>query len=343
LTRRVARPDLLLVGAWLHDLGKGFPGDHTEAGVELMCSIGKRMGFEPADVDLLGGMVRHHLLIPSVATSRDLGDPATARFVAQAVGSSALLELLDALTEADSLATGETAWTPWKAELVQQLVEQVAAVLSGRAHDPAPEVGSDGDAELVVRAAGGVLVEGSDNRLVVVAPDEPRLFSRIVGVLGLYGQDVRAARARSPEPGVALSEFDIVGVFGTPPDWGRFDADLRAALRGRLAMGARLRERADRYERLRRPTAARPPASRVVLDDSASAATIVEVRTADGIGVLFRITQALADLDLDICHAKVLTMGHEVVDTFYVVDDDGRKLDAGELPEVERALLDVLP
>jgi hypothetical protein len=36
-------------------------------------------------------------------------------------------------------------------------------------------------------------------------------------------------------------------------------------------------------------------------------------------------------------------MGHEVVDTFYVVDDDGRKLDAGELPEVERALLDVLP
>jgi [protein-PII] uridylyltransferase len=226
--------------------------------------------------------------------------------------------------------------------LVQQLVDQVAAVFAGRAHDPAPEVGSDRDAELVARAAGGVLVDGSDNRLVVVAPDEPRLFSRIVGVLGLHGQDVRAARARSPEPGVALSEFDIVGVFGKPPDWSRFDADLRVALHGRLAMAARLRERAERYERLRRPTAAQPPASRVVLDDSASAATIVEVRTADGIGVLFRITQALADLDLDIGHAKVSTMGHEVVDTFYVVDNEGTKLDAAELPEVERALLDAL-
>jgi [protein-PII] uridylyltransferase len=141
---------------------------------------------------------------------------------------------------------------------------------------------------------------------------------------------------------VALSEFDIVGVFGKPPDWDRFGDDLRAALRGRLAMAARLRERAERYERLRRPTAAQPPASRVVLDDSASAATIVEVRTADGIGVLFRITQALADLDLDIGHAKVSTMGHEVVDTFYVVDNEGTKLDAAELPEVERALLDAL-
>ena len=341
-TRQVARPDLLLVGAWLHDLGKGFPGDHTEAGVELMCSIGKRMGFEPTDVDLLVGMVRHHLLLPSVATSRDLGDPATAKFVAQAVGSPDLLELLDPLTEADSLATGDTAWTPWKAELVQQLVEQVEAVLAGRVDDRAPEFGSERDGELVARAAGGVLVDGADHHLVVVAPDEPRLFSRIVGVLGLHGQDVRAARARSPEPGVALSEFEIAGVFGTPPDWDRFGDDLRDALRGRLAMAARLRERAERYERLRRPTAAQPPASRVVLDDSASAATIVEVRTADGIGVLFRITQALADLDLDIGHAKVSTMGHEVVDTFYVVADDGKKLDAGELPEVERALLDAL-
>jgi [protein-PII] uridylyltransferase len=341
-TRRVARPDLLLVGAWLHDLGKGFPGDHTETGVELMCSIGKRMGFEPADVDLLAGMVRHHLLLPSVATSRDLGDPATAMFVAEAVGSPELLELLDALTEADSLATGETAWTPWKAELVHRLVEQVAAVLAGRPPDPMLEDGSDEDAQLVERAAGGVLVDGADDHLLVLAPDEPRLFSRVVGVLGLHGQDVRAASARSPAPGVALSEFDIVGAFGSPPDWDRFGADLRAALRGRLAMDARLRERAERYERLRRPTAAQPPASRVVLDDRASAATIVEVRTADGIGVLYRITRALADLHLDICHAKVSTMGHEVVDTFYVVGDDGEKVEADHLAEVERAVLDAL-
>ncbi|MDQ6854985.1 MAG: [protein-PII] uridylyltransferase, partial [Actinomycetota bacterium] len=342
LTRRVGRPDLLLVGAWLHDLGKGFPGDHSDAGVALMGTIGKRMGFEPTDVDLLVGMVRHHLLLPSVATSRDLGDPATAMFVAHAVGSSELLELLDALTEADSLATGDTAWTPWKADLVHRLVEQIGAALAGRPPDPMLDAGSDEDTELVERVAGGLLVDGADDHLVVVAPDEPGLFSRIVGVLGLHGQDVRGARARSPAPGVALSEFDIVGAFGSPPDWGRFGADLQAALQGRLAMDARLRERAERYERLRRPTAAQPSPPRVVLDDSASAATIVEVRTADGIGVLYRISRALADLHLDISHAKVSTMGHEVVDTFYVVGDGGEKVDARHLAEVERAVLDAL-
>ena len=51
------------------------------------------------------------------------------------------------------------------------------------------------------------------------------------------------------------------------------------------------------------------------------------MRAPDRIGTLYRITRALADLDLDIRHAKVATLGHEVVDTFYVVDQDGAKID----------------
>ncbi|HVM01113.1 MAG TPA: [protein-PII] uridylyltransferase, partial [Acidimicrobiales bacterium] len=86
LTRRVARPDLLLVGTWLHDIGKGFPGDHTEAGVEAVARIAPRMGFPPEDVEVLVAMVRHHLLLPDAATRRDLDDPATVDAVAAAVG-----------------------------------------------------------------------------------------------------------------------------------------------------------------------------------------------------------------------------------------------------------------
>ena len=78
----------------------------------------------------------------------------------------------------------------------------------------------------------------------------------------------------------------------------------------------------------------------MIFDNVASPdATFVEVRTADGIGVLYGITHTFADLQLDIRHAKVETMGHEVVDSFYLVTEDGAKLDdAPLLAELETAI-----
>ena len=346
LTRRVHRPDLLLVAAWLHDLGKGSPGDHVDAGVELMRTISTRMGFDPADVDTLTELVRHHLLLASIATSRDLDDPATIEAVAATVGTVERLDLLHALTEADSLATGEAAWSPWKARLVQTLVDRVRAALGGEQRPVRPPAPAS-DQELAARAGGDLLVEGSDRSVVIAAPDQPRLFSRVVGVLGLSGQDVRAARARSTDDGTAISEFDIEPAFGEPPDWTAFEVDLRRALRGRIAIDARLAERAARYARLHRPSAAAPPETRVIVDNDASPdATFVEVRTADGIGVLYGIARTFADLQLDIRHAKVDTMGHEVVDSFYLVTEDGEKLVepelVGELETAIRFMLDRL-
>ena len=91
LTRRVDRPDLLLVGALLHDLGKGWPGDHTESGMVVVADLAPRMGFDARDTETLVTLVRHHLLLPDTATRRDLDDPATVALVAAAVGSSELL------------------------------------------------------------------------------------------------------------------------------------------------------------------------------------------------------------------------------------------------------------
>ena len=114
------------MGALLHDLGKGNPGDHTDNGIVLAEAVATRMGFEPADVEVLVDLVRHHLLLPSFATGRDLGDPATVAAVADAVGTEDTLDLLAALTVADSIATGPSAWGEWKAGLVDRLVTRRA-------------------------------------------------------------------------------------------------------------------------------------------------------------------------------------------------------------------------
>jgi [protein-PII] uridylyltransferase len=103
---------------------------------------------------------------------------------------------------------------------------------------------------------------------------------------------------------------------------------------------ARLITRARNY-RYQRVTTARPAAPEVIVDNELSSSyTVLEVRGPDSIGLLYRITRAMADLDLDIYSAKVQTLGDDVIDSFYVRDGIGEKiLDPAYLREIEMAVL----
>ncbi|MCW2680874.1 MAG: [protein-PII] uridylyltransferase, partial [Frankiales bacterium] len=331
LTRRVGRPDLLLLGALLHDIGKGLPGDHTVVGMQVVAGLAPRLGLPPEDVDVLVAMVEHHLLLPDVATRRDLADPATARTVAEAVGSVQVLELLHALTEADSAATGPAAWSSWKAGLVDELVRRTAALLDG-APPPAPAPLADWQEALVAR--GGPLLEARGDEVTVVAPDAPGLLSSAAGVLALHRLDVRSASVLS-RGGTGITVFRVEPRFGSLPDWSVVQADLRRALAGELDLPGVLAAREAAYAR--GPGSA--PSVRL-LDDVSETATVVEVRAADALGVLHRITGALKAAGLDVRTAHISTLGADVVDAFYVVDREGRKL--GDAAPVEQAVLAAL-
>jgi len=338
LVARTDRPDLLVLGALLHDIGKGYPGDHTEVGISLVGEIGARMGWPAPDVETLQALVRHHLLLPDVATRRDLDDPTTVEVVAAAVGDRRTLGLLAALTEADSLATGPAAWGRWKAELVRDLVRRTAHVLAGGTVE---EVRDDfPSAEHLQLLRGGTQVlHGEGDRLLVVTPDRQGLFSRVTGVLALHGLAVLDAAVTSLD-GMALEVFRVESSFGPTIGWEKVLADVEKMLEGRLALEARLAERARIYGGRTRQAPLHEPA-RVVVDNTASRdATVVEVHAPDSIGVLYRITRALAELQLDIVSAKVQTLGDRVVDAFYVRDATGGRLeDPSLLVEVERAVL----
>ncbi len=255
LTTEVSRPDLLLVGTWLHDLGKGYPGDHTEVGMELMAEVAPRMGFADDDVATLVDMVRHHLLLPDVATRRDLADDDVIEGVAAAVGSLDTLELLAALTEADSLATGPSAWGTWKAGLVAELVERVAHVLRGGAVAEVTAAGFPSPEVRRLLAEGTRVVSGEGNVLTVVAPDRPGLFSRVAGTLALKAVAVRGADAVSAD-GMAASRFVIEpGPGGC--DWDDVATSVGLALDGRLALAARVAQRSS-------PSRAQPRGTRLL-------------------------------------------------------------------------------
>jgi [protein-PII] uridylyltransferase len=320
LTRRVARPDLLLLGALLHDIGKGEPGDHTLVGMRVVARLAPRLGLPPEDVAVLVSLVEHHLLLPDVATRRDLADPATAQAVAQAVGSVEVLELLHALTEADAAATGPAAWSSWKASLVAELVRRASALLAG-GPPPGPAPLSAEQEQLV--ALGGPLLEAVQDEVTVVAPDRPGLLPLVTGTLALHRLDVRSASVFSRGT-TAVTVCRVAPRFGSLPDWAVVQGDLRRALAGELDLPAVLAAREAAYL-ARRARPAAPPLVRL-LDDASASATVLEVHAADGLGVLHRITSALARAGLDVRTAHISTLGADVVDAFYVVGPDGGKV-----------------
>jgi [protein-PII] uridylyltransferase len=121
----VERPDLLVTAAILHDIGKGEEQDHSEVGEVIAFDIAKRIGFRESDAVTIARLVRHHLTLIEAATTQDLDDPATVAEVAYAVEDVATLEMLALLTEADALAAGPKAWSPWRKQLLETLVERV--------------------------------------------------------------------------------------------------------------------------------------------------------------------------------------------------------------------------
>ncbi len=248
LVDMVDRPDLLVVGALLHDIGKGYPGDHTEVGMDLVADIAPRMGFDADDTATLIDLVRLHLLLPDVATRRDLGDDATLAGVAGEVGDVATLRLLHALTVADSEATGPAAWGTWKAQLVEELVDRTSAVLGGYAPDDVATTDrfpTEEDRRLMVGDDLRVVAEG--DTITVANPDRPGAFARVAGVISLNGLNVLSVEAFSDDAPLALSRWKVTSRLDTPIDWDAIEADLRLALAGRLAIEARLSERMRTY------------------------------------------------------------------------------------------------
>ncbi|WP_369262573.1 [protein-PII] uridylyltransferase [Streptomyces sp. R35] len=369
LARRVGRPDLLLIASLLHDIGKGWPGDHSVAGEIIARDVAARIGFDRADVAVLATLVRHHLLLIDTATRRDLEDPATVRSVAEAVGSQGTLELLHALTEADALATGPAAWSSWRGSLVADLVKRVSAVLAGDAPEEPEEAAPTAEQERLAieafRTGGPVLAlraqtesvdadagPTSDDpeplgvELLIAVPDQPGVLPAVAGVLAMHRLTVRTAELRAldlpdgVEGSVLLLNWRVAAEYGSLPQAARLRADLVRALDGSLDITARLAERDAAYPR-RRGTIAPPP--RVTVASAASRhATVIEVRAHDAPGLLHRIGRALEDANVRVRSMHVSTLGANAVDAFYVTGTKGAPLPGEEAASVARALEETL-
>jgi [protein-PII] uridylyltransferase len=339
LIRRVSRADVLMAAALLHDIGKGGLVDHSTAGAPLAAAVARRMGFDGRETELVRSLVRWHLLVAEVATTRDLEDPGTVAYVVERVPDLETLDLLEVLTEADARATSPQAWTSWRSGLVADLcrrTRQRLVDLPGPAA-PTPEPPAAVHVPSAVREdprrIDVRLVRVGDGATVtVVSGDRIGLMADVAGALAVQRVSVRSARAWGQDD-MAVSVWDV--------DESRLD---EAMLRERFdAIAAGLLDPATRL----RPSRGHAPDPAVqVRHDASSEATVVEVRVDDRPGVVYLVCAALARLDLTVRSAHVTTLGPQAVDVFYVQEAGAGVLSderaAAAVHAVRRALRDTV-
>ncbi|THD48177.1 MAG: [protein-PII] uridylyltransferase [Bradyrhizobium sp.] len=388
----IANRTALYVAAFLHDIAKGRPEDHSIAGAAVARRLCPRLGLSPADCDRVAWLIEQHLTMSNMAQGRDLADPHTAESLAATVQSLDRLRMLLALTVADIRAVGPGVWNGWKGQLLRSLFWETEVVLSGghsavdrksrvtaaqealrkslagwsdpdfeayaQRHYPAYWIKVDlphqiAHAKLLHAMAAEVKSLATEvatdayrgiTEITVVAPDHPRLLAVVAGACAGAGGNIVDAQIFTTADGFALDTIFISRAFELDEDElrraGRIARAIEQALRGEIRVGD-LVTKAHRERDARTRAFVIPPD--VAVDNAISRRyTVLEVSGLDRPGLLYELTSALSNLNLNIGSAHIVTFGEKAVDSFYVTDLTGAKItSAARQAAIKRQLLEI--
>src|SRR5688572_7267385 len=376
----VDKPELLMLGMLLHDIGKAKGHGHVAKGIPLVRELTTRIGLPPEDAGMVEFLVAHHLTMSHIAQRRDIDDPKTIETFAATVADPQRLRMLYLLTYADMRAVGPGVLTGWQARILHELYARTLARLTGgrvekpnrsalgerlfeavrgevtrqvvKAHLAMVQDRYLGQTSVQRMAAhlrliarlesGGPLATelfhhpdlGSSD-LVVVTRDVPGLFSLIAGTLAAHGVNIISAQIATRADGIAIDTFQVNDATGeavtSAGQWSRTLDGLARVLTNEQSVDVLL----ERRRAGGRPSVVGQAPPKIAIDNRLSDEyTGIEAKSPDRLGLLHLITRTLSGLGLDIASARIATEIDQAVDTFYVLDRHGRRLEKAD--DIER-------
>jgi [protein-PII] uridylyltransferase len=371
--------EVLHVALFCHDIAKGRVEDHSIAGMRIARDLCRRLGLSPTETETAAWLVENHLVMSTLAQSRDLSDRKTIENFASIVQSLERMKLLTILTTADIRAVGPGVWNGWKAQLLRELYYETEPVLTGGFSEvdrqrrvalaqnafrreladwPAEDVERYIarfypaywlKVELPRRVAHARFVRAAQREgrslsthvgfdaargvteITVLAPDHPWLLSYLAGACATNGANIVNAQIYTTTDGMALDTIAISREFERDEDEQRRADRIVAAIEEASRLDLRIPEAAarrrlpkGRFESRVDAFAVEPEV--IVNNHWSSNYTVIEISGLDRPGLLYDLTAALSDLNLNIGSAHVATFGERAVDVFYVTDLLGAKI-----------------
>jgi [protein-PII] uridylyltransferase len=367
---------LLRFALLLHDIGKGvIPGEHVEGSLTTAAAIMERLQVPQEHRRTILFLIEHHLDLSLVMNGRDLGDPATARSLAQQTLTTENLRDLTLLTYADISAVNPTAMTPWRLEQLwrvysighNQLTRELETSRIHSMHDlpeadrtPAMAKFLEGLPTRYLRThsveeirhhcelhrrmdAKGVAAEILDRKdsfyASVLALDKPGLFASLCGALASFGMNIVKAEAFNNASGLVVDEFRFTDPLRTlelnPTEIDRLRKTIERVVLG-IDDVRFLLQRRRLYPRP--PRVARIAPSVRFNNEASESATLVDFLGEDRPGLLYDLASTFAKAGCNIEIVLIDTEGHKAVDVFYVTRD-GAKLDEALQDDLRVALL----
>ncbi len=314
-----------------------------------------RMQMPASDRELVAFLIERQTTLSDASTGRDLGDPATVRWLTERIGTIERLRLLALLTYAGIASSSSEAMIPWRLDqlgrtydatyrgLTRELETDRIQELPPTLPESAEFIKGFPTRYLRARAAEeiaahtrlyqrsrptGVAVhleemEGA-YKLTMVAQDRPALFASFAGAISSFGLNIVKAEAFSNAQGVILDTFtftDPKRTFELNPS----EAERLQDLMGRIALGKTDARRLFRNRPQPRPER-RVLEPRIQFDSEAhETATLVEIVAEDRIGLLYSLATVFSSNDCNIDTVLIDTKGNRAIDVFHIAKD-GRKL-----------------
>jgi [protein-PII] uridylyltransferase len=374
LLSEVEELSVLRLALIFHDVGKGSENEsHSVESARLAMEAMQRIQVPEKHRRMVEFLILQHLTLSAAMTSRDLDDPATARLLADKVGTIEALRYLTLLTYADVAGVNPTALSPWRLEqlwrvyltarheltrelqtdrisLPGDLSDQKAAFLKGlpvrylRTHTE-DEIQMHLDLEERRKQAEVALdirkVDGGYS-LTILAKDRLYLFASVAGALASFGLNILKAEAFANQQGTILDTFVFSDPNRTielnPSEVERLQVTLERVLLGRVLVKDLLKYRP-------KPTLPSKRSSivpKVAFDNTASeTATLLEITAEDRPGLLYDVAAALSSEGCNIDLVLVDTEAHKAMDVFYI-SSGGKKLSEETKNRLHAALLKTL-
>ncbi len=359
---------LLRLAVLLHDIGKSMPGDHVTAGTIIAEEMCDRLGLSVAERRRVALLVYNHLELSTLAFGRELEDHLVAN-LADRVQDKQTLDMLYLLTVLDIRYVGYKTWTAWRARLLQEAYEHVAAALAlpqgAEAPDLSSDIGIDSPFYLLdtlpeEREKHALWLANLDkrdftvvldtfagfDRLTVLSFDRLGIFADITGCISSEGYNILSARAYSDPSGKILDIFHLErdGATTAPSQQRVENIKKKWHLleNGPVTAQSLIVDRMKLYPPKKERATQKDPSVRID-NELSNSFTVLEIEAPDRFGLLFRIARCLSSLGVNIVSARLSTRVDRAVDTFYVNGGNGAKIvDHSQIEMIKTGLLGVL-